>query len=327
MDEAPSPAPRLIFGLSRSAAAGALLFLALMVVYLCVLHPYNVLNVDYNACAWLARAWNHDNDLEHGWMVPLISLYLLRHACLSLKGKPAAGSLHGLWPTVLGGILWLVAVRTHQARVAIVALPIVLSGFVWCYWGFRATLKCAFPFFFLWLCVPLPGFQQTTVHLQLIAAKWAHLLAGVCGVETILEGTNVSSATGNWDTFSIVGGCSGIRSLMALLMISAAWGYLADKLAWWKRALLMLSALPIAVVGNAIRVASVFICAEYVSEAFAGKTWHDWSGLIFFFPACLVMLATLHGLLAGEIPFLKRRKVIIRTAAGSTEPEQKEDAR
>lgn len=324
MTEPNTTSPRLLFGLSRSAAAGAVLFLVCVVVYLCGLHPYNVLNVDYNACAWLARAWNHDNDLEHGWMVPLISLFLLRHACVSLKGHDAAGSLHGLWPTVLGAILWIVAVRTHQARVAIVALPLVLSGFVWCYWGFRAMLKCAFPFFFLWLCVPLPGFQQTTVHLQLIAAKWAHLLAGVCGVETILEGTNVSSASGNWDTFSIVGGCSGIRSLMALLMISAAWGYLADKLAWWKRALLVVSALPIAVVGNAIRVASVFICAEYVSEAFAGKTWHDWSGLIFFFPACLVMLTVLHGLLAGEIPFLKRRKVIIRTANG-TAPEQKED--
>lgn len=318
------PAPRLLFGLSRCAAVGAAAFLGMVAAYLCLLHPYNVLNVDYNACAWLARAWNHDNDLEHGWMVPLIALYLLHHACRSLKGHPAAGSLHGLWPTVLGALLWLAAVRTHQARVAIVALPIVLSGFVWCYWGRRAMIRCAFPFFFLWLCVPLPGFQQATVHLQLIAAKWAHLLAGLCGVETVLEGTNVSSATGNWDTFSIVGGCSGIRSLMALLMISAAWGYLADKLALWKRALLVVSALPIAVVGNAVRVASVFICAEYVSGAFAGKTWHDWSGLIFFFPACLVMLTVLHGLLSGDILFLKRRKVVIRRAA---EPaERKEDA-
>lgn len=318
------PAPRLLFGLSRCAAVGAAVFLGLIAAYLCLLHPYNVLNVDYNACAWLARAWNHDNDLEHGWMVPLISLYLLHHACRSLKGQLAAGSLHGLWPTILGALLWLVAVRTHQARVAIVALPIVLSGFVWCYWGRRAMIRCAFPFFFLWLCVPLPGFQQATVHLQLIAAKWAHLLAGLCGVETVLEGTNVSSASGNWDTFSIVGGCSGIRSLMALLMISAAWGYLADKLALWKRALLVVSALPIAVVGNAVRVASVFICAEYVSGAFAGKTWHDWSGLIFFFPACLVMLTVLHGLLSGDILFFKRRKVVIRRAAETAE--RKEDA-
>lgn len=322
MSEPTPPSPQLICGLSRSAAAGACGFLALVAVYLCVLHPYNVLNVDYNALAWLARAWNHDNDLEHGWMVPLIAFYLLRHACLGLKGQTAQGSLHGLWPVALGGLLWLAAVRTHQARLAIVALPVVLSGFVWCYWGLRAMLKCAFPFFFLWLCVPLPGFQQATVHLQLIAAKWAHLLAGFCGVETILEGTNVSSATGNWDTFSIVGGCSGIRSLMALLMISAAWGYLADKLSLWKRALLVVSALPIAVVGNAFRVASVFVCAEYVNGAFAGKTWHDWSGLIFFFPACLAMLSVLHGLLAGDILFFKRRRVVVRRNAGTNGKEE-----
>ena len=313
---------RLFGGLSRAAWVGVLLFLGVVLWYLCILHPYNVLNDQYNALSWLARAWNRDNDLEHGWMVPLISGYLLYRADQNMRGIVPKPSLWGLVLVIPAALLWLAAVRTHQARLAIVGIPIVLSGMVWCYWGLRAALKCAFPLFFLWLCVPLPGFQQTTVHLQLIAAKWAHLLAGLAGVQTILEGTNVSSANGSWDTFSIVGGCSGIRSLMALLMISAAWGYLAEGLSLWKRVMLVLSALPIAVIGNAIRVASVFICAEYISGVFAGRTWHDWSGLIFFFPACLFMLALLHGLLAGEIPFLKRRKVVVRRANSSDGKEE-----
>lgn len=312
---------RLWGGLTVPAWVSVALCAVLTLIYLCGLHPYNVLNDQYNALSWLARAWNRDNDLEHGWMVPLIALYLLGHACKAMKGITARPSLLGLLFVVPGALLWAAAVRTHQARLAIVGIPIVLSGMVWCYWGVRAALKCAFPLFFLWLCVPLPGFQQTTVHLQLIAAKWAHLLAGFCGVETILEGTNVSSASGEWDTFSIVGGCSGIRSLMALLMISAAWGYLAEGLSLWKRVVLVLSALPIAVVGNAIRVASVFVCAEYVSGAFAGRTWHDWSGLIFFFPVCLLMLALLHGLLSGEILFFKRRKTVVRRNNGDGKEE------
>lgn len=312
---APTPsAESTYFGLSRCAAIGALLFLSLVVGYLVVLHPYDIFHDKYNALSWLARAWNHDNDLEHGWMIPLISAYLCGHACHRLKGLAARPSLWGLLLVVPAALLWLVAVRTHQARLAIVGIPAMLSGMVWCYWGSRAALKTAFPLFFLWLCVPLPGFQQTTVHLQLLAAKWAHLLAGCCGVETLLEGTNVSSVHGHWSAFNIVGGCSGIRSLMALLMISAAWGYLADGLKLWKRLLLGLSALPIAVVGNAVRVASIFVCAEYIDEQFAHQTWHDWSGLLFFFPVSLFLLALLHGLLAGEVPFLKRRRVIIRQA-------------
>ena len=67
-----------------------------------------------------------------------------------------------------------------------------------------------------------------------------------------------------------------------------------------------------AILANAFRVASIFICAEYINPAFASKTWHDWSGLLFFCPASLLGLMLLHGLLAGEVPFLKRRRTIIR---------------
>lgn len=154
----------------------------------------------------------------------------------------------------------------------------------------------------------------------------AHWGAQLCGVQTILEGTTVTSADGSWDSFNIAGGCSGIRSLMALLMISVAWGYLAHKLALWKRLLLAVSAIPLSIIGNAFRVASIFVCAEYINPAFAGKTWHDWSGLLFFFPATLIGLTILHGLLSGEIPFLKKRRVITRRSLNTPTTNEKEEA-
>lgn len=265
-----------------------------------------------SAVEWLISAWNPETDYEHGWMVPLLAGYMLIHACSSLRGMNAAGSLHGLWSAAAGALFCVLAVRTQQGRVAIGALPFLLTGAVWCYWGGRAAARCAFPFFFLWLSIPLPGFQQATVGMQLLATQAAHWGAGFCGVQTIVEGTNITSATGEWDTYSIAGGCSGMRSLMALIMVSIAWGYLADKLALWKRITLGLSAIPLSIVANAFRVSSIFVCAEYINPAFASKTWHDWSGLLFFFPASLLGLMLLHGLLAGELPFLKRRRTVVR---------------
>lgn len=276
-----------------------------------------------SAAYWLESAWNAENDYEHGWMIPLLSLYMLRHAALKMKNElRAAGSLHGLWSIALGAMLCVLAVRTQQGRVAIGALPFLMVGLVWCYWGGRAALASAFPFFFLWLSIPLPGFQQATVGMQLLATQGAHWGAGLLGVETIMDGTNISSATGNWDAYSIAGGCSGMRSLMALLMISIAWAYLADHLALWKRLLLGVSAIPLAIVANAFRVASIFVCAEYINPAFAGKTWHDWSGLLFFFPASLVGLMLLHGLLSGEMPFLRKQRVIVRRNNTNNEESQ-----
>ena len=99
---------------------------------------------------------------------------------------------------------------------------------------------------------------------------------------------------------------------MALVMISFAWGYMADKLALWKRLILAFSAIPLAIIANAFRVFSIFVFAEYVNPTFASKTWHDWSGLMFFFPASLIGLALIHGILTQEIPLFKRRRTIIR---------------
>lgn len=322
--------------LSLPRLLGGALYLLLMVWVFFFYHGFN--GGSKSAVTWLISAWNPETDYEHGWMVPLLSLYLLFHAVCGLKKEKAEafrGSLSGLVLVFLGGLLTLLALRTQQGRVAIGAIPVLLSGLVWCYWGTRAALKTAFPIFFLWLSVPLPGFQQATVSLQLLSTQAAHWGAGICGVETIMEGTNITSANGNWDTYNIAGGCSGIRSLMALIMISAAWGYLADGLSLWKRLVLGFSAIPLSIFANAFRVASIFVCAEYVNPAFAGKTWHDWSGMLFFFPASLLCLAALHGLLSGEIPFLKRRRVVVRqggaaattvTAAPVTTENGKENA-
>lgn len=311
----------LIKALSPLNWAGFIIYL-LLVIWIVGLYP-GFLSGTHSAAEWLTTAWNRENDYEHGWMVPLLAGYMLVHACSSLLGTKAAGSLHGLWLAAVGALFCVLAVRTQQGRVAIGALPFLLTGGVWCYWGGRVAARCAFPFFFLWLSIPLPGFQQATVGMQLLATQAAHWGAGLCGVQTIVEGTNITSATGQWDTYSIAGGCSGMRSLMALIMVSIAWGYLADKLALWKRITLGLSAIPLSIVANAFRVSSIFVCAEYINPAFASKTWHDWSGLLFFFPASLLGLMLLHGLLAGEVPFLKRRRTVVRRV---NTPTGKEDA-
>lgn len=318
-----APRTGLPLGLSAAQWGGALLYAGLMVWFF-GFYP-GFWERSMSAVAWLISAWNPETDYEHGWMVPLLSLYMLVHACRRMKGMDLQGSLRGLWAVLLGGLLALLAVRTQQGRVAIAAIPVLLSGLIWCYAGGRAMLRCAFPLFFLWLSIPLPGFQQATVGMQLIATKAAHWGAGLCGVETIMQGTNISSATGNWDTYSIAGGCSGIRSLMALIMISAAWGYLADGLSLPKRLILGFSAIPLSILANAFRVASIFVCAEYINPAFAGKTWHDWSGMLFFFPASLLCLALLHGLLSGEIFFFRRRVVVRRNGEERTTEDGKEE--
>ncbi len=320
MPPANPQSPKRFAGLSTEAWVGLAAYLAILVYFYVFV---GITNSGANSTfRWLTHTWEEAHmGYEHGWLVPPLSLYLLFHACRGMKLDHARQELRGLWLILPGMLLMLLAARTSQTRLAMAGLPFLLTGAAWYFWGRQVALRCAFPIFFLWLCVPVPGFQQATVWMQLIATKLAHWGAGLFGVETIVEGTNITSADGSWDAFSIAGGCSGMRSLVALFMISAAWGYLASSLALWKRATLALSAVPLAILANAFRVTSIFVFAEYVNPAFASKTWHDWSGLLFFFPASLVGLTILHGLLAGEIPFFKKRRIVVTRRATASAPE------
>jgi len=264
-----------------------------------------------SAVSWLMSAWNPETDYEHGWMFPFVIGGLIIYRLKEIRASISTGEWWGLGVVLIGVLIYTVGYRTLQPRITVGALPILLWGAVIYLGGLRMGLKLAFPLFFFWLAVPLPSFQQATVQLQLIATMAAHHLSDLLGVATYYEGTEIYSRDGSWEPLSIAGGCSGIRSLMALLMISAAWAYIA-KMAIWKRALLFLSAFPLAIFGNVLRVTSIFVIAEYGDAQWARETWHDWSGLLLFYPISLALLLALHSVLEGGLPWNKARRELRR---------------
>ncbi len=258
---------------------------------------------------WLKSAWNGETDYEHGILFQFVILGLIgyRYKELCEAAKQDRGSLLGLAPVLVGTLLFAIAYRTFQPRIAAGGLPFIVWGSCYYLWGWKVAKILIFPLFFFWLSVPLPSFQQATTHLQLIASKLAHHGSGLFGVETKLIGTTILPIKGDWKPLEIATGCSGIRSLMALLMISATWAYIA-KIKLWQRALLFLSALPLAIFGNALRVISIFIIAEHGDAKWAATTWHDWSGLLLFYPFSLFLLLVLHSVFEGGLPWKKNAK-------------------
>jgi exosortase len=280
-----------------------------------------------SAFGWIWSAWNGETDYEHGPLFPLIVAGLIFHRSKSLRAAMGQGSCWGLAVVVLGAMFYAAGYRTLQPRVTMGALPIMLWGGAWFFWGWRLARMLLFPLFFFWLAIPLPSFQQATTQLQLLATSMAHHGAGLFGVETMVQGTAISSIHGGWEPLEIAKGCSGIRSLMALLMISGAWAYAAD-MALWKRVLLFLSAFPLAIFGNSLRVTSIFVIAEYGDAQWARHTWHDWSGMLLFYPISLLLLLSIHSLLEGGLPWKKansrqvRRVMVTRSDDGGESESQ-----
>ena len=274
-----------------------------------------------SSLGWLYSAWNPSTDYEHGKLVPLVIFGLIAYRFRDLRKSVMPGSAWGLVPVVIGCLFYVAAYRTLQPRIAVGGLPFVLWGSALCLWGWQVAKMLTFPLFFLWIAIPMPTFQQATTHLQLLATSMAHHGSGLFGVETFTKGTMILPVEGNWKPLSIAHGCSGIRSLMALLMISAAWAYVA-KISLWKKVLLFLCAFPLAIIGNALRVISIFVIAEYGNAEWASTTWHDWSGLLLFYPFSLFLLLVIHSVLEGGLPWkAANRKKIRRISVTSRQPE------
>lgn len=275
---------------------------------------------------WLKSAWNDETDYEHGLLFPFVILGLIIYRFKDLREAAAndRGSALGLIAVFAGAAYYAISYRTFQPRIAAGGLPFLLWGACHFLWGWRVAKILIFPLFFFWLAVPLPSFQQATTHLQLLATSMAHHGSSLFGVETRVMGTTILPVKGDWEPLEIAKGCSGIRSLMALLMISAAWAYVA-KIRLWQKAVLFMSALPLAIIGNALRVTSIFVIAENGDAEWARTTWHDWSGMLLFYPFSLFLLLALHSLFEGGLPWKKnakrrlRREIVVKQGEAKKE--------
>jgi exosortase len=266
----------------------------------------------------LYSSWNSETRYEHGVFFPFIILGLLAYRWKDIRSSYGPGESKGLILLGIGCLLYIVAYRVIQWRVGIGSLPFLISGMIWYLCGRKTFFLTAFPVFYLWLSIPIPDIQQATVPLQNISTALAQKFCQLCGVSTYSAGATIFSTNQNWEPLMIDELCSGIRSLMALLMISSAWAYSA-RLSLWKRGILLFSALPLSIIGNGLRVASIFVIAEYGNQEFARKTWHDHSGLLVFYPMSLLMMMALHAMLEGWKPWKKRKvkRTIVTTTTAS----------
>jgi exosortase/archaeosortase family protein len=87
-------------------------------------------------------------------------------------------------------------------------------------------------------------------------------------------------------------------------MISAAWAYVAE-IRIWQKVLLFLSALPVAIIANALRLTSILVIADKGDARWAATTWYDWSGLLIAYPLSLSLFLVLHAVFLGRLPWKK----------------------
>ncbi len=244
---------------------------------------------------WIRGAWNPETHYEHGPLVPLIILFLVWNALPKLRGVPARPTLAGLAPLLFGVGLYLLGVRALQPRITWGGLPFILWGGVLYVGGWKAARALLFPIACVFFMIPVPGIDQTTVKMQVMATKAAAAICNLIGIPMTASGVTLRAVDESFQ-FQVIGDCSGINSLMAITLMTAVFAHLTqDQL--WKKIVLFASSVPVAIIGNFARLTSIMIVAKCFGQSVAGGWFHEISAYIISFPFAFGALCVVNKLL------------------------------
>ena len=237
----------------------------------------------------LARQWASDDDYSHGFFVAPLVAYFLWERRDKLREAPIRPAASGLVLVALSLHVFVAGRFGAELFLTRVSLIGVLAGAVLFLAGWRWLRLTAFPLAFLLLMVPLPSiiFNQITFPLQGIASRAGEAVIATAGVPVLREG-NILHVPGR--ALEVAEACSGIRSLMSLLMLAIVLGYFTERRTG-ARVAIALSAVPIAIAANAARVAGTGLAAYWVSPAAAEGFFHGFSGWMVFVVALAGLLA------------------------------------
>jgi len=249
-----------------------------------------VLFIYYDILYEMGLDWWRDENYSHGFLIPIVSLYLIAKKWDSLKRNSISPSWWG--PVVLawGSFVLIIGIAGAELFTMRISFIFVVVGLILCLFGKGVLKDLGFPIFFLVFMVPLPYivYNSLTLPLKILASKLAVYLLSPLGIPVFREGSIIYFPD---MTLEVVEACSGIRSLMALIALGTLFSYLFQS-SLSRRIILVLSTIPIAILANALRIAITGILAFYLGPRVAHGFFHYLSGWLVFLAAlaCLMLI-------------------------------------
>lgn len=237
----------------------------------------------------MGHQWATDEDMGHGFFVPLVAGYVAWQRRDELLATPVETNWWGLVVVVFAGFLSLIATLGVELFTARLSFVIALAGTVLFLCGTRWVKLLAFPLSLLLFMIPIPAiiYSSLTLRLQMFASQFAEMLISAVGIPVLREGNTLKLPS---QTLDIVDACSGIRSLLSLLFLSLVYAYFTDKKVWMRWALLF-ATIPIAILANGIRVGVTGMLSE-IDTKLASGIYHETEGYILFIIALAALIVT-----------------------------------
>jgi len=272
---------------------------------------------------YLFHSWYTQEDYQHGFFVPLVSLFLLWHRRGMIVDAPVNGSYWGLPFFVLWAIIRWVAIYYSFGTVSewamipfFMGVAVLVGGWQWLLWSWPAIV-----FLFFMVPLPLPLRGLASMQLQALATKLSVYIIQTFGIPAVAEG-NVIRLTEK--PLEVARACSGLRMMMLFFAICIGATFVTKR-PLWEKLLMVASAAPIAVASNVIRIvitAVVYELASYWPSVFnletTGEIVHDWAGYAMMPIGLLLLWAEMSLISKLMLAPLDQPLVIGRTLSGTT---------
>jgi exosortase len=223
----------------------------------------------------MADQWWTDEDMGHGFLVPVVILWILWREKDQWRMVPAAPTLWGFAWIAAGAALQLAGAIGVGLFAGALGFLCSTFGVVVCFGGFARVRAWAFPLLLSLFMLPklLIVYNQVTLPLQLLATRQAAAILWIAGVGVVREGNVLQVGV---HRVAVVEACNGLRYLIPLGFAALVFAYLADRRPWMRVALLV-AAIPVAMLANAFRVAA----SAYV-PALSEGAFHTFAGWLIF---------------------------------------------
>jgi len=273
--------------LSHVAWGAALLAILLVVLY-------------FRIAVKLVTDWITIPDYSHGILIPFFVAFLIWDQRDRLLSAPLKPSWAGMSLIALGLLVLFTGVFGADLFLSRFSFLLLAAGIIWTLLGSPMLSRGKFILFVLFLAIPFPTLilNRITFPLQLFASEMSSWVLPLLGVPVLRDGNVIQLPA---MPLEVAEACSGIRSLMSLFTVAVIFGYFAER-STWRRTLLAVASLPIAVAANVARIVGTGLCVQYWDPEKALGFFHEFSGWLMFLVSmsCLYLVHTLMNRVAPE---------------------------
>lgn len=224
---------------------------------------------------WTMSVWHN----AHGLLVPPVVAFLVYHELKRFKGSPPRASGWGFVLLVPALMLHALDAGMHTQVLSAASIVVALPGLSLLLLGVERTRAILFPLVFLAAALPIPLGMTEQIHMQLrviatVATGW---VVQMLGIPVFVEGTTLHLAAG---PLQVSDACSGFSTLYAAAAVAFLTAHSAST--WRQRALVLLSAAPLAIGANVLRIVTLVVLVVWQGAEVLETFLHPLSGMMTF---------------------------------------------